>query len=59
MLGHRTDALVLAKGHGEETLVAAFPAPLALAEQNLGDLRALDLQRWLRTTSAAPSRRLR
>jgi hypothetical protein len=41
--GHRTDALVVADGHRQQELVAAFPAPLALAEQNLGDRHALEL----------------
>src|SRR5215207_5021435 len=41
--GHRTDALVVADGHGQQKRVAAFPAPSTLAEQNLGDRHALDL----------------
>src|SRR4051812_6806078 len=41
-LGHRTDALVLVHAHAHEKLVAASAAPVALAEQQLGDSHALD-----------------
>jgi hypothetical protein len=41
--GHRTDLLVLAHGEAEEKLVAAFPAPLPLADQNLCDRHCVEL----------------
>src|SRR3954453_23075624 len=42
-LGHRTDALVLVHAHAYEKFVAASAAPVALAEQQVGDSHAFEL----------------